>query len=597
MDNMQISWLSYTTDIPSGKSVYYSGSAVNGKSIYIVGGPGLAKYIEEFDTVNKTFTRLAQVPTYKEETPLCYYYEGNLYIMGGSDSDNKSYKYNISTGEFTELTAIPYRFYNGGGVGVDNYIYIFGGLGSTGVTKAYRYDILTDSYEALATIPFSFGHGRCVYIDGSIYLFGSYVTDNFTKAYKYDVNSNTYTALPNIPTGVVGCGCATYNGKIFLLSGSETNSKAPVTTCYMFDPIDETYTPIDNIPTATIYSSTALVDNKIYVIGGQNNKQNIEVLEIKTPISESEPIVIETGDTTSKFFMPEVYGFKYGFLAERLYVSGGVNRYTAMYFLSNQKIGANCNGSNMTISNTIEGVPVEDYMYKASVTEYDGTTAFINRDSNMSATAASLNILWSNYDVQEVVDGKYTKVVLHRADVGGADPCFCHFNGYQVKDAVARASIEELTTALETTNANLSNLEMSSAEAINNLTTELNTSISEINSRYMVVTLNNIAINEYQGVDGLTYASVHGEVDYPAGLNSENCVIASYMYKTHFDDGTEAGWFSGISTPRNSLELQQSGYFSLGSDKIYAGVNCGKQGNVSGSIVTSVSFKVTLMKI
>ncbi|MDE5830492.1 MAG: hypothetical protein K2H53_02140, partial [Clostridia bacterium] len=61
----------------------------------------------------------------------------------------------------------------------DNHIY----------TTTYKYDTLTDTYTQLTNIPYFFFDGSAVAIGTDIYLFGGENTSNYTNrynAYKYD---------------------------------------------------------------------------------------------------------------------------------------------------------------------------------------------------------------------------------------------------------------------------------------------------------------------------------------------------------------------------------------------------------------------------
>ena len=58
------------------------------------------------------------------------------------------------------------------------------------------------------------------------------------------------------------------------------------------------------------------------------------------------------------------------------------------------------------------------------------------------------------------------------------EKCFCHFNGYEVKDAKARSNIETLETSINSTNVNLSVVKKD-VEALNTEIDEINTLASD----------------------------------------------------------------------------------------------------------------------
>jgi hypothetical protein len=57
--------------------------------------------------------------------------------------------------------------------------------------------------------------------------------------------------------------------------------------------------------------------------------------------------------------------------------------------------------------------------------------------------------------------------------------CFCHLNGYKVKDADARKSIEDLTTSLSETNNNIENMRSEFNQNMSDFTSEVNQNMSD----------------------------------------------------------------------------------------------------------------------
>jgi hypothetical protein len=80
---------------------------------------------------------------------------------------------------FTSLTKIPYSFYYGSAVAIGTDIYLLGGSGSN--TKAYKYDTITGTYTQLTNIPYNFYKASAVAVGTDIYLLGSNSSSNITK--------------------------------------------------------------------------------------------------------------------------------------------------------------------------------------------------------------------------------------------------------------------------------------------------------------------------------------------------------------------------------------------------------------------------------
>jgi hypothetical protein len=209
------------------------------------------------------------------------YLDGYIYIFGSASSTyyKTAYKYSIANKTWTQLTDIPYNFYNGSVVAVGSFIYLFGGDGAN--TTAYRYYPAKDTWTQLTTIPFSFTYGQAVVESDkdTIHLMcGSY-------HYTYSISSNSYTQQSNMPHSYFNYFAAviTDDDDIYALGGSSSSYYARV---YKLSKGSTTWNLLSTCSYYMQYMQAYLRNNKIYVYGGNGYTQYLRIYDIETGLWE-----------------------------------------------------------------------------------------------------------------------------------------------------------------------------------------------------------------------------------------------------------------------------------------------------------------------
>ena len=148
--------------------------------------------------------------------------------------------YNVSVGTLYRIdkTVFPYVKENLGQVYgsaisdvINNKIYIFGGIGTTGgasygrsSNKIQCFDLTTNTLsDCYATLPALYHGGTfaIITLDNKVYIFGGYTTTGLTNAIlEYDPNFDTITTLSaTLPVAAWGHQCGIINGAIYLMGG------------------------------------------------------------------------------------------------------------------------------------------------------------------------------------------------------------------------------------------------------------------------------------------------------------------------------------------------------------------------------------------
>ena len=177
-----------------------------------------------------------------------------IHILGGSDGNyTKHYKYDGFT--WTSVSTLPYKFYRGCAVVLNNEIHILGGI--DGAIKHYKYD--GNTWTSVSTLPYNFYDGSAVVLNNEIHILGS--ANGTTKHYKYD--GTTWTSVSTLPYNFYN-GCAVIlNNEIHILGGSDGN----YTKHYKYDGF--TWTSVSTLPYNFYRGCAVVLNNEIHIIGSK----------------------------------------------------------------------------------------------------------------------------------------------------------------------------------------------------------------------------------------------------------------------------------------------------------------------------------------
>ena len=113
-----------------------------------------------------------------------------IHLLGSSISTGISrpytkyhYKYNTSTNTWSSVSTIPYDFYYGRAIVLNNEIHILGG--SSYGKNHYKYNTSTNTWSSVSTIPYYFYDACAILLNNEIHILGSYGSSNRKYHYKY----------------------------------------------------------------------------------------------------------------------------------------------------------------------------------------------------------------------------------------------------------------------------------------------------------------------------------------------------------------------------------------------------------------------------
>ena len=189
-----------------------SSGAVSGSA----GGLHIGKYVDE--QVN----RCVSVSTLPYE-----FYEGSavilnneIHILGGKNSSNYNKHYKFNGTSWTSVSTLPYKFYQGSAVVYNGEIHILGGYASGAYTNHYKYN--GTSWESVSTLPYDFYRGSAIVLNDEIHILGSAASDNYTKHYKF--NGTSWESVSTLPYEFYQGSAVVYNNKIHILGSNSANS-------------------------------------------------------------------------------------------------------------------------------------------------------------------------------------------------------------------------------------------------------------------------------------------------------------------------------------------------------------------------------------
>ena len=157
-------------------------------------------------------------------------------------------------------SSLPYAFYRGCAVELNNEIHIMGGdYNSSCQTNHYKWDGST--WTQVSTLPYNLRYGSAVVLNGEIHILGSNVSGNETKHYKW--NGTTWESVSTLPY-IFQDGCAVIkDGYIHILG---TNYSDYTLKHYRWN--GSSWTSISTLPFDFYYGTAVVIFNKIHIMGG-----------------------------------------------------------------------------------------------------------------------------------------------------------------------------------------------------------------------------------------------------------------------------------------------------------------------------------------
>ena len=207
---------------------FYDGSAVVlNNEIHILGGSSSSTYKYHYKYNGSSWVRVSTLPHdfYRGSAVV---YNGEIHILGDYSDGRKHYKYNGTSWE--EVSNLPYTFYDGTAVVYNNEIHI---MGSKYSGKYYNsdetYNYFTEHYKyngtywsRVSTLPYDFYDGSAVVLNNEIHILGGSDSGNYTKHYKY--NGTYWSRVSTLPYNFYNGSAVVYNGEIHILGSSSKDT-------------------------------------------------------------------------------------------------------------------------------------------------------------------------------------------------------------------------------------------------------------------------------------------------------------------------------------------------------------------------------------
>jgi N-acetylneuraminic acid mutarotase len=226
-------------DMPTAR-LGLSTSVVDGR-IYAIGGlPGAGvvgaacSKVEEYDPVTDTWVEKADMPTARL-TLATEVVDGRIYAIGGhlAEPAPESGAAGLSTVEeydpvndtWTRKADMPTRRTGLSASVVDGKIYAIGGVTGSpwaGLHTVEVYDPATDTWMRKADMPTGRYNFSISVVNGKIYAIGGSGTNpwpGLTAVEMYDPATNTWVRKADMPTGKLASATGTVNGKIYVIGG------------------------------------------------------------------------------------------------------------------------------------------------------------------------------------------------------------------------------------------------------------------------------------------------------------------------------------------------------------------------------------------
>ena len=256
-----------------------------GSSSASAGGLQIEKYVDEQVSGGVSVSTLP----YKFYRGSAVVLNNEIHILGGSSSSGgsssysaKHYKYNGTSWE--SVSTLPYNFATGSAVVLNNEIHILGGGGSSGgggggggggsssySAKHYKYN--GTSWESVSTLPYNFANGSAVVLNNEIHILGGSGggSAGFTNHYKY--NGTSWESVSTLPYNFSTGSAVVLNNEIHILGSIYyASGYLYAKKYYKFD--GSSWIDVRALPYEFHSGSAVVLNDAVHILGGGGNSYN-----------------------------------------------------------------------------------------------------------------------------------------------------------------------------------------------------------------------------------------------------------------------------------------------------------------------------------
>lgn len=184
-----------------------------------------------------------------------------IHIIGGTTwSYNKHYKYDKNTLKWVSVSTLPNRFTCPAVTIHNGEIHMMGSSNTTAYsTDHYKWN--GSKWISVSTLPYAFGKSQCVSYKGELHIFGGGLSGTRKNHYKW--NGSNWSSVSTLPNDFNNGATVIYNDEIHIMGGESYKR-----THYKFDASTLSWVSVSTLP-YNFYNGSAVVYNgEIHVLGG-----------------------------------------------------------------------------------------------------------------------------------------------------------------------------------------------------------------------------------------------------------------------------------------------------------------------------------------
>ena len=187
-----------------------------------------------------------------------------IHILGSYESSSRTKHYKWNGSSWVSASTLPYNFYNGRAVVLNDEIHILGSSNSSHVTKHYKWS--GSSWVSVSTLPYSFYSGSAVVLNGEIHILGSNsATSAQTKHYKW--SGSTWSLVSTLPYNFVNGSAVVLNDEIHIFGGSSDTSSR--TKHYKWN--GSSWVSASTLPYSFRNGRAVVLNDEIHIFGGSSD--------------------------------------------------------------------------------------------------------------------------------------------------------------------------------------------------------------------------------------------------------------------------------------------------------------------------------------
>ncbi len=269
--------------------IYTGGGLAEGASV-------VRNEFNAFDLRANRWVELARLPAPRHHITLSAL-DGAIYALGGFSGgfpnwrpESSAYAYDIETGKWNSLPALPVARGEHVSAAVDGKIYVIGGrVGGTPNAAHYKdhrdtsrvdiFDPRTQTWSRGIDAPTARNSAASVVIGGKIYVVGgrqyleqpngNAVNVNVASLEVFNPQTGLWSVKAPMPRAAGGIAATTLNGRLYVFGGEQwTPTKEVFANGWVYDPVADAWGALPGLKTPRHGAAAAAIEGRIFVFGG-----------------------------------------------------------------------------------------------------------------------------------------------------------------------------------------------------------------------------------------------------------------------------------------------------------------------------------------